>query len=135
MSQFHLHPQLKRDTHRIGALALCDIRLMDNALFHWVILIPRVADCREITDLKPSQQHLLMDEITRVSEAMQQFFAADKMNVAALGNQVQQLHIHLIARKKTDAAWPNPVWGKGRVHYHPFKREKLIGSLRDAMGL
>lgn len=135
MNVFNLHPQLRKDTHRIGSLALCEVLLMDNALFPWVILVPRVADMREITDLKPSQQHLLMDEITRVSEAMQRFFEADKMNVAALGNQVPQLHLHVIARKSTDAAWPNPVWGKGRTHYPPLKREKLIGNLRQAMGL
>ena len=132
---FGLHPQLRNDTHRIGSLALCEVLLMDNALFPWVILVPRVADIREITELKPSQQHLLMDEIARVSEGMQRFFEADKMNVAALGNQVSQLHVHVIARKTTDAAWPNPVWGKGRAHYHPFKRDKRLRELREALGL
>ncbi len=135
MSVFSLHPQLRRDTFRIGVLALCDIQLMDNALFPWIILVPRVEGAREMTDLKPSQQHLLMDEITRVSEALQRFTQADKMNVAALGNQVPQLYVHVIARKTTDSAWPNPIWGKGRTHYHPFKREKLIRQLREALGL
>lgn len=130
-----LHPQLRKDTFRIGSLALCDVRLMDNALFHWVILVPRAEGARELTDLKPSQQHLLMDEITRVSEAMQRFFQADKMNIATLGNQVPQLHIHIIARHTTDAAWPNPVWGKGRAHYSLHKREALIRDVRQAIGL
>ncbi len=135
MTSFTLHPQLRRDTHRIGSLSLSEVLLMDNALFPWAVLVPRVVGAREITDLKSSQQHLLMDEITRVSEGMQRFFSADKMNVAALGNQVPQLHVHVIARTMGDAAWPNPVWGKGRAHYHPFKREKLITGIRPAIGL
>lgn len=134
MTSFSLHPQLRKDTYRIGSLALCDVCLMDNALFHWVILIPRVAGARETTDLKQSQQHLLMDEIARVSDATQHYFVAEKMNVAALGNQVPQLHVHIIARHSGDAAWPNPVWGKGHKHYSRDQREKVIAGLRQAIG-
>lgn len=128
---FVLHPQLRRDTYRIGGLALCEVQLMDNALFPWVVLVPRVAGVREITDLKPSERHLLMDESCRISECLQRLTQAEKMNVAALGNQVPQLHMHVIARKQADSAWPNPVWGKGRVHYSPIRRERLIAELRE----
>ncbi len=130
-----LHTQLQKDTYRIGGLALCDIFLMDNALFPWIILVPRVDGARELTDLKSSQQHLLMDEITHVSAAMQQHFQADKMNVATLGNIVPQLHIHIIARHASDSAWPNPVWGRGRKHYLQHQRDAIIHDIRNAIGL
>ncbi len=132
---FNLHTRLRDDTYRIGSLALSEFLLMDNALFPWVILAPRVAGISEVTELKPSQQHQLMDEITRVSAAMQTLYRADKMNVAALGNQVTQLHIHVIARFHHDTAWPNPVWGQGAKRYAPQEREARIRTLRQAIGL
>lgn len=130
---FALHPQLKKDSATVASLALCDIRLMNNVLFPWVLLIPRVSEAREIIDLKPSLRHLLMDEITHVSGVMQSLFTPDKLNVAALGNQVPQLHIHVIARYKGDEAWPNPVWGKGSAPYLPELRETRIQQLRLAL--
>ncbi len=110
---FTLHPQLERDTIFIADLPLSRALLMNNHLFPWVILVPREPQIQEIMQLAVSQQHQLMDEITAVSQAMQAIFSPDKLNIAALGNQVPQLHIHIIARFKNDTAWPNPVWGKG----------------------
>lgn len=130
---FALHPQLKKYSVTVASLALCDVRLMNNALFPWILLVPRVESAKEILDLKPSQRHLLMDEITRVSNTMQSIFSPDKLNVAALGNQVPQLHIHVIARYKGDQAWPNPVWGKGSAPYLPELRETRIQQLRLAL--
>ena len=95
---FNLHPQLERDTLPIADLPLCHAVLMNNALFPWLILVPRVPEAREIIDLEAAQRHLLMDEIARVSQAMRGLFRPDKLNVAALGNQVPQLHVHVIAR-------------------------------------
>ena len=114
---FTLHPQLERDTFPVTELALCRMLLMNNRLFSWFILVPRVTQAREIIDLDAKQRHLLMDEIAQASGAMRAAFKPDKLNVAALGNQVPQLHVHVIARYTRDAAWPNPVWGAGSEPY------------------
>lgn len=114
---FTLHPQLAQDTLTVGDLALSRVLLMNNKLFPWIILVPCVEKAREIIDLDISQQHQLMDEIAAASRAMQALFSPDKLNVAALGNQVPQLHVHVIARFTVDAAWPHPVWGKGSEPY------------------
>ena len=114
---FELHPQLENDTDYIFQLPLCRVRLMDNSLFPWIILVPAIENITELTDLTTNDQRQLMDEICRMSELMKKAFNPDKLNVATLGNQVPQLHIHIIARYKSDSAWPNPVWGNGRKAY------------------
>ena len=111
---FTLHPRLAADTIALGDWPLCRLLLMNDARFPWVILVPR-PDLREIHDLPPAERATLIEEIARTSAVMQRAFKADKMNVAALGNQVPQLHIHIIARFATDPAWPNPVWGQGQA--------------------
>ncbi len=95
---FTLNPQLAADTFPVADLDLCRVLLMNNALFPWLILVPRQDGLVEITDLPPQDLHTLMDEISRVSVAMQSLFKPYKLNIAALGNQVRQLHIHVIAR-------------------------------------
>jgi diadenosine tetraphosphate (Ap4A) HIT family hydrolase len=107
---FTLHPRLAADTIALGDWPLCRLLLMNDARFPWVILVPARPDLREIHDLPPAERATLIEEIARASALMQQAFKADKMNVAALGNQVPQLHIHIIARFAADPAWPNPVW-------------------------
>jgi len=114
---FALHPQLAHDTFPIVDLALCSVLLMNNRLFPWVILVPQRKNIKEIIELSESDRHLLMDEISQISYAMQTVFLPDKLNVAALGNQVPQLHIHIIARFAADPAWPTPVWGQGQENY------------------
>jgi diadenosine tetraphosphate (Ap4A) HIT family hydrolase len=114
---FILHPQLARDTFFIADMPLCRALLMNNTLYPWVILVPRIEAASELIDLAPNERHRLMDEIAKVSHIMRIEFAPDKLNIAALGNQVPQLHIHIIARYKNDAAWPNPVWGKTAEPY------------------
>jgi len=111
---FTLHPRLAADTVALGDWPLCRLLLMNDARFPWVILVPARPDLREIHDLPPTERTTLVEEIARASTLMQQAFKADKMNVAALGNQVPQLHIHIIARFASDPAWPNPVWGQGQ---------------------
>ncbi len=112
---FALHPRLAADTIALGDWPLCRLLLMNDGRFPWVILVPTRPDLREIHDLPSAERVVLIEEIARVSALMQQAFKADKMNVAALGNQVAQLHVHVIARFASDPAWPSPVWGQGQV--------------------
>jgi len=114
---FTLHPQLERDSFFVASLELSQLLLINNALFPWLVLVPRAPEARELIDLQDGARHQLMDEISLVSRCMQSLFAPDKLNIAALGNQVPQLHIHVIARFAKDAAWPHPVWGKGNEPY------------------
>lgn len=119
---FVLDPQLERDCFLIGDLALCQVLLMNDARYPWLILVPRVADISEIYQLNLADQQQLLTESSALSKAMSRHFQADKMNIASLGNIVSQLHMHLIVRFEHDPAWPGPVWGQGTpVHYHPIQ--------------
>ena len=111
---FTLHPRLAADTIALGDWQLCRLLLMNDGRFPWLIPVPARPDLREIHDLPPPERATMIEEIARASALMQQAFKADKMNVAALGNQVPQLHIHVIARHVGDPAWPSPVWGQGQ---------------------
>jgi diadenosine tetraphosphate (Ap4A) HIT family hydrolase len=114
----NLHPKLEADSVFIKDLELCQVRLINNAKFPWILLVPRVENMVEIIDLDASQQVQLMQEIITTSSVLKELFAPDKLNIGALGNIVPQLHIHVIARYKTDEAWPNPVWNSGvRAEY------------------
>ena len=112
-SAFSLHPRLAADTLPIGELALCQVLLMNDARFPWIILVPRRPALREIIDLAPEDQATLLAEITAVSRVLQRLIEPQKLNVAAIGNVVAQLHIHIVARFEDDTAWPAPVWGHG----------------------
>jgi diadenosine tetraphosphate (Ap4A) HIT family hydrolase len=131
---FVLDPRLAADTHLIGDLPLSQLRLFDDARFPWFVLVPRIAGARELIDLDESDQRTLLAEVSRVGRLMETEFRPDKLNVAALGNVVPQLHVHVIARFTNDAAWPHPVWGCGeRVAYVPAERDARIALLRDAL--
>jgi diadenosine tetraphosphate (Ap4A) HIT family hydrolase len=106
-----LHPRLRDDTVAVGDLALSRVLAMNDADFAWLLLVPRRASLSEIIDLG-SEQAALMDEIAQVSRALKEETRCDKLNVAAIGNIVPQLHIHIVARRKNDLLWPHPVWGK-----------------------
>lgn len=135
-SVFTLHAQLDADTLAVGELGLCSVRLMNDATYPWLILVPRVSDASELIDLSDAQQGLLMRELSQCSRVVQQQFQPDKLNVAALGNMVPQLHVHLIARFIGDAAWPAPVWGKAPAQpYSEAAAEALLGDLRRALAL
>lgn len=108
---FELHPRLSADCVPVLELELCSLLLMNDSNYPWFILVPRVVDAREAFELSETQQRMLSQESNHLSASMMQAFDCIKMNVAALGNQVPQLHIHHIARFEQDAAWPNPVWG------------------------
>ena len=108
---FTLHQQLAKDTFVIGEWPLCRLLRMNDRGFPWLILVPRLANIREIIDLADNDQQRLMAEIAQASRALRQLLTPDKINVAALGNVVPQLHVHIIARFTSDPAWPRPIWG------------------------
>lgn len=128
MNQFQLHPQLASDTVSIMHLDLCQILLMNDRAYPWLVMVPRRGDMREMHDLSPGDQQTLMDEITKVSRTVQRLFKADKMNVAALGNMVPQLHVHVIARFEIDAAWPGPIWGVTQTV--PYGSDALVEAVQ-----
>ena len=108
---FSLHPQLERDTTPLGDLPLSRVLIINDANYPWLLLVPRRPDAVELIDLDEVERAQLMTEIALVSRALKEVTECDKLNVAALGNAVPQLHVHIIARRKTDKAWPKPVWG------------------------
>jgi diadenosine tetraphosphate (Ap4A) HIT family hydrolase len=127
---FALHSQLKADTFRVCSLALCEVLLMNNMEFPWLILVPRL-DAIEVVDMTVPERAMLMEEIALASRALQQLCAPDKLNIGALGNKVEQLHVHVIARFKGDSAWPEPVWGKDGSPYSDA--QPTIAALKQAL--
>ena len=127
-ARYELHPQLAADTHPLGTLGLCELRLMDDANYPWLVLVPRVAAAHELIDLDSVQRHQLTDEIDLAARLLRDAFRPHKLNVAALGNMVPQLHVHVIAREENDPAWPAPVWG--RVAARPYPPEALVERVR-----
>lgn len=106
-----LHPQLEQDAGVVDDLPLSRLLLMNDANYPWLLLVPRRAGASEIVDLDDADQRQLMSEIAAASRALKALTGCDKLNVAALGNAVPQLHVHIIARRRDDPAWPRPVWG------------------------
>ena len=123
MLMFTLDSRLQQDTLIVGDFALCRLLLMNDTQFPWFILVPRRADVGEIFQLDIADQRLLWQETSELAETLKDTFAADKMNVASLGNMVSQLHMHVIVRRCDDAAWPAPVWGK--LPAQPYSAEQL----------
>lgn len=131
---FSLHPRLEADSLFIVDLTLCQLRLVKDANYPWLMLVPKHADLREIHDLSDDAQITLVREISQVSKLLQSITKADKMNVAALGNAVPQLHVHIIARFSNDAAFPSPIWGKlPAKDYAVGQAEHLIKKVRAAL--
>lgn len=112
MTSFELDSRLAADCYRLGSLPLCELLLMNDRQYPWCILVPRRAGLREIYELAAADQAHLLAESVALGRAMRTAFGGDKLNVAALGNMVPQLHLHHIVRQIGDAAWPAPVWGK-----------------------
>ena len=125
MADWTLHAQLAADTVNLGDLPLSRVLMMDDANYPWLILVPRKADLTEVIELDEAEQAQLMREVTHVARALRELTACDKLNIAALGNVVPQLHVHVIARFRSDAAWPKPVWGAAPPR--PYDREELHG--------
>lgn len=131
---FELHPQLARDCLVLGKFPLCQLLLMKDANYPWFILVPERPRIAEIHQLEETDRSQLMRESCALSVAAVRGFCADKMNVAALGNVVPQLHLHHIVRYRTDPAWPAPVWG--RLPAKPYtdgQLDRVIDILRDVL--
>ncbi|HES77250.1 MAG TPA: HIT domain-containing protein [bacterium] len=129
MPTFELHPRLAADTVEIGQLSLCRILLMNDANYPWLILVPQRHGLREIYELKREEQTQLIRESSHIAHLMMAHFNADKMNIAAFGNLVPQLHIHHIARYTHDCAWPAPVFGAHPTR--PYSSELLQQRRRE----
>ena len=131
-----LHPQLARDTTNIGDLPLSRALVINDANYPWLLLVPRRAGMVELIDLGEVERAQLMTEIARVAGALKEVTQCDKLNIAALGNVVPQLHVHIIARRHGDAAWPRPVWGVVPPLAHdPADLERFISAIRRKIWL
>jgi diadenosine tetraphosphate (Ap4A) HIT family hydrolase len=129
-----LHPQLAADTVPLGDLPLSRVLLANDANYPWLVLVPRCSGLTELIDLEENEQVQLMAEIANVARALKEVTQCDKLNIAALGNQVAQLHVHVIARRKSDAAWPKPVWGVAApIPYDTSARDRLVAALRGRL--
>jgi diadenosine tetraphosphate (Ap4A) HIT family hydrolase len=124
---FALDPRLHADTRHVASLPLCEVLLMNDARYTWLILVPRRIGAVEILDLPITAQQELWQEINQVATALRESVPCDKLNIGALGNIVRQLHVHVIARKEGDAAWPGPVWGHGRAE--PYEEDAMQARL------
>lgn len=129
---FKLDSRLEKDSFFICDLALSQLRLINDEQFVWLVLIPRVNEVKEIIDLSEKQQEQLCRESACVSSALRSGFSPDKLNVAAIGNIVEQLHVHHICRFINDVAWPAPVWGRQEmIAYSTSARETLLKQLNN----
>ena len=136
MTEFVLDERLKSDTHLIASLDTCELLLMDDARWLWLILVPRIAQAVEWHELFTDQRQDIDMEIANVASALKGLTSCEKVNIASLGNAVRQLHIHVIARSTGDDNWTGPVWGHGeRKPYSPEGSEMIIQSVRKPLGL
>lgn len=135
-ADFELHPDLARDGVEVSRLRLSRLLLMNEARWPWLVLVPERPGLRDLHDLESLEQYRLCDEITACSNALQQLYKADKINVAALGNMTPQLHVHVIARFADDPAWPKPIWGALPPEaYSAPALEARLHELRQALKL
>lgn len=125
-----LDERIANSTALIAELPLCNVYLQNESRFPWLVLVPRIADVSELIDLSEADQQQLTREIALVSKLVKSMFQPDKLNVANLGNVVAQLHIHVVARFKTDAAWPDPIWGKFSVPIK-YSQEEIDGLVKE----
>ncbi|MCW8108804.1 HIT family protein [Alteromonas ponticola] len=133
---FKLDPRLERDTYVVGELPLCCVLLMNDSQFPWLILVPRIENAVEICQLNAKDRLQFWQESHQVSEAMMALFAPDKLNIAALGNMVKQLHLHHVARYTNDVAWPQPVWGKQpAMNYSAEQASVQLKRLRNKLNM
>ncbi|MEO3384809.1 HIT family protein [Mesorhizobium sp. CAU 1741] len=120
---FELDPRIERDTEPLMWLGLCELRVMNDRRWPWLMLVPQRVRAVELHDLTPLDQTMLTFEADMVSKALKETTSCRKINIAALGNVVPQLHVHLVARNEGDPGWPGPVWGYGQRE--PYRREDL----------
>lgn len=131
---FELHPQLEKDCLVLGNFKLSTVLLVNDSNYPWLILVPRRDGIKEIFQLKPADQSQLLSESSALASTLDDYFSADKINIAALGNMVPQLHIHHIVRYKTDSAWPKPIWGAvAGVPYTADEQHERIKVLQQIL--
>ena len=134
MTRFQLHPQLARDCFEVGRFDLCRLLMLNDCRYPWFLLVPEIADIREIYQLSQAQRGHLQEESCCLAEQLARLFNADKMNIAAIGNLVPQLHLHHIVRYRDDDAWPGPVWGKfSACPYSDEQREARLNLVRKRL--
>jgi diadenosine tetraphosphate (Ap4A) HIT family hydrolase len=134
LSVFVLDERLEKDSRSIAITGLCDLRLMKDRRWPWLLLVPRRPGISEIFELTPLDQALLTFETNMVAGALKSVTGATKINVGALGNIVRQLHVHVIARFEGDPNWPGPIWGHGTPElYSDEDMKTLIAKLREAL--
>jgi len=124
-----------KDSHFITELKLCNVRLIDNSKFPWLIIIPKRKNITDIFQLSSKDQILLMREIVYVSKTMKKIFKAFNLNIEKIGNIVSQLHIHIIARSKKDSSWPLSVWVVKKKSYPKQDLEKIIKKIKKNLGV
>lgn len=128
MEDVALDERLEQDSYPVTELPLCQLRLMDDARYPWLMLIPRRRGASEVFDLDEADQQQLWREASRVGRAFKEMLGGDKLNVASLGNVVPQLHVHLVLRRQDDDAWPGPVWGQGEPRRYDLDE---LAAMRD----
>lgn len=134
MASFDLHPQLAADGLFLADWPLCRVLRMNDRNYPWLILVPRIPEVREIIDLVEPDQQRLMQEIARASTALRTLRRPHKINVGALGNMVPQLHVHVLGRDQSDAAWPKPVWGAVPANpFPPLEAEMEVAAWRGVV--
>jgi diadenosine tetraphosphate (Ap4A) HIT family hydrolase len=128
---FQLHPRLQSNTLPLCELTLCEVRLMNDRRFPWLILIPKRPAITEVHQLSLEDQQQLICESSRASVALEKLYTPGKINVAALGNLVPQLHWHVVARRSNDPCWPGPIWGCGQpIAYDDGECAQQIATLQ-----
>lgn len=131
---FELDPRLEADSEQVMWLGLCELRVMNDCRWPWLIMVPQRPEIEEIHDMAPLDQAMLTFEVNMVSQALKKVTGCTKINTAALGNIVRQLHVHVIARSEGDAGWPGPVWGHGiREPYGRDALRRFAESVRKAL--
>jgi diadenosine tetraphosphate (Ap4A) HIT family hydrolase len=134
MSGFQLHPKLADDCFVVTDWPLCKVLLMNDSRFPWLILVPAREGLREIYELSATDQLQFLHESVTLGRLLMQHWQGLKLNVAALGNMVPQLHVHHIVRFADDPCWPGPVWGQGTViKFTVAERERRLAALRDLL--
>jgi len=131
---FKLHQQLQKDCFFIKDLKLSQFLLMNNSNYPWFILVPKIENAVELIDLSFPNQQILLQEINQISKLSKNIFKYDKLNIATLGNVVDQLHVHIISRYKNDRVFPRPVWGGGTTPYEG-REKKIIKKVKDLLVL
>lgn len=134
MAEFELDERLARDSVSLTKLGLCDLRLSRDSRWPWLILVPQRPGLTELFEMTPLDQAMLTFEQTLVAAALKKATGADKINIAAIGNIVRQVHVHVVARFEGDANWPGPIWGFGQaVPYDDDGQRKITASFLEAL--